>query len=136
MKNLVSHAVECISENPEFLYKALTANDVGANRAHQAGIYVHQDYGKSIFPKDFKKGENVHAEIIIRWFDSGIKDKCKFIYYGKATGTNEFRFTCISRKFRVGDYLLIIKTADEFTGFIFDDGQDAFFRQQLLKLNP
>lgn len=136
MNKIIIHAVECISENPQFFYRELTANDVGANGAHQAGIYVHKDYGKSIFPKDFKKGENVHADIIIKWFDSGIEDKCKFIYYGKARRTDEFRFTCISRKFGVGNHLLIIKTTDEFIGFIFDDGQDSLFRQQLVKLNP
>lgn len=132
---LVKHALECAKDYTDYYCKPLGANDVGANGSHQAGIYVHKDYGKSIFPKKFNKGDNEHADIVIKWFDSGLEDHCRFIYYGKAKRTNEFRLTRISRKFKLGDYLLIIKTDNEFVGFVFDAVQYDTFITQLVKFN-
>lgn len=79
----------------------------------------------------FKKGENVHDEIVINWYDSGLKDHCRFIYYGQAHRTDEFRITRLSRRFQIGDLLLLILIDEEYVGFVFNEYQEAYFRKQL-----
>lgn len=129
---IVNLALELIQESSsQYLFKNITINDTGANGSHQAGVYIHKDTGKLLFKKPFKKGENVHDEIVINWSDSGLKDHCRFIYYGQGLRTNEFRITRLSRRFQIGDLLLLILIDEEYVGFVFNEYQEAYFRKQL-----
>ncbi|MCY4780361.1 hypothetical protein ORI89_11920 [Sphingobacterium sp. UT-1RO-CII-1] len=127
MIDIVAKALECVVNSDGYFYKYLTPNDVGSNGSHQSGIYVRMDDGKKLFPKSFKKGENVHADIKILWYDSKLTSLCNFIYYGKAFGTEEFRITRLNRKFTTGDFLLLVLTNDEYIGFVFDEQQSKKF---------
>lgn len=66
---MVFKALECIKENPEYICKYLTPNDTGENGSHQSGIYINKADGRLLFTKSFKKGENVHSDIIIEYSD-------------------------------------------------------------------
>lgn len=128
---IVNAALELIQESSsKYLFKNITINDTGI-RSHQAGIYIHKDSGKMLFNKSFKKGENVHDEIVIHWYDSGLKNHCRFIYYGKGFRTDEFRITRLSRRFQIGDFLLLILIDEEYVGFVFNEYQEAYFKKQL-----
>ncbi len=65
MRDIVFKALECIKENPEYICKYLTPNDTGENGSHQSGIYINKADGRLLFTKSFKKGENVHSDILI-----------------------------------------------------------------------
>ncbi|WP_104381352.1 EcoRII N-terminal effector-binding domain-containing protein [Sphingobacterium sp. HMA12] len=127
MINIVAKALECVANSDGYFYKYLTPNDVGSNGSNQSGVYVRMGDGKKLFPKSFKKGENVHADIQVLWYDSKLTSLCNFIYYGKALGTEEFRITRLNRKFVTGDLLLLILTTDEYIGFVLNDGQSKEF---------
>lgn len=131
MINIVAKALECVANSDGYFYKYLTPNDVGSNGSNQGGVYVRMDDGKKLFPKPFKKGENVHADIQVLWYDSKLTSLCNFIYYGKALGTQEFRITRLNRKLTAGDLLLLVLTNEEYIGFVFDSQQASdFFRLQ------
>lgn len=123
MGDIVFKALECIKENPEYICKYLTPNDTGENGSHQSGIYINKADGRRLFRKSFKKGENVHSDILIRWFDTNFENHCKFIYYGKGRRKDEFRITCLNRKLKSNDFFLLVKVEEEFIGFIFDNSQ-------------
>lgn len=127
MINLVTKALECVANSDGYFYKYLTPNDIGSNGSNQSGVYVRMDDGKKLFPNSFKKGENVHAEIQILWYDSKLTSLCNFIYYGKALGTEEFRITRLNRKFTTGDFLLLVLTNDEYIGFVLNDEKSKEF---------
>ncbi|MEJ5089104.1 hypothetical protein GEO21_03555 [Sphingobacterium faecium] len=125
--NIVSEALECIENGIAYFCKYLTPNDVGINGAHQGGIYVSLEDGKKIFPKPFRKGENVHAGIEIQWYGSKISRVCNFIYYGKALRTNEFRITRLNRKFQENDFFILVLVDEEYIGFVLDEDQAREF---------
>lgn len=125
--NIVSKALECIENGNAYFHKYLTPNDVGSNGGHQAGIYVSKEDGRKLFPKPFKKGENVHTDIVIKWYGSKISRVCNFIYYGKALRTNEFRITRLERKFHENDFFILVLIGEEYIGFILDDNEAKEF---------
>ena len=125
--NIVSKALECIENGKAFFCKYLTSNDVGSNGGHQAGIYISKDDGRKLFPKPFKKGENVHADIVIKWYGSKISRVCNFIYYGKALRTNEFRITRLERRFQENDFFILVLVDEEYIGFVLDEVQAREF---------
>lgn len=127
MIGIVEKALECVANSDGYFYKYLTPNDVGSNGSHQNGIYVRMEEGRKLFPKSFKKGENVHTDIQVIWYDSKLTSQCNFIYYGKALGTEEFRITRLNRKFMVADFLLLVLTTDEYIGFVLNDEQSKEF---------
>ncbi|MEN5087993.1 EcoRII N-terminal effector-binding domain-containing protein [Sphingobacterium faecium] len=134
MIDIVTKALECVANGDSYFYKYLTPNDVGSNGSNQSGVYVRMDDGKKLFPKSFRKGENVHADIQVLWYDSKRTSLCNFIYYGKALGTEEFRITRLNRKFITGDFLLLVLTNDEYIGFVFDSQQATDFIKTLQSL--
>lgn len=127
MIDIVAKALECVANSDGYFYKYLTSNDVGSNGSNQSGVYVRMDDGKKLFPKSFKKGENVHADIRVVWYDSKLTSLCNFIYYGKALGTEEFRITRLNRKLMSGDFLLLVLTNDEYIGFVLNDERSKEF---------
>ncbi len=127
MIDIVAKALECVANSDGYFYKYLTPNDVGSNGSNQSGVYVRMDDGKKLFPKSFKKGENVHADIQVLWYDSKLTSLCNFIYYGKALGTEEFRITRLNRKLSAGDLFLFVLTNDEYIGFVLNDEQSKEF---------
>lgn len=135
MINIVAKALECVVNSDGYFYKYLTQNDVGSNGSHQNGIYIRINEGRKLFPKSFKKGENVHADIQVLWYDSKLTSMCNFIYYGKALGTEEFRITRLNRKLITGDFLLLVLSNKEYIGFIFDAKQATEFIRLQLKLD-
>ncbi|GEM_PF-1235647 len=127
MIDIVAKALECVANSDGHFYKYLTPNDVGSNGSNQSGLYVRMDDGRKLFPKSFKKGENVHADIQVVWYDSKLTSHCNFIYYGKALGTEEFRITRLNRKLMSGDFLLLVLTNDEYIGFVLNDERSKEF---------
>ncbi|WP_164126414.1 EcoRII N-terminal effector-binding domain-containing protein [Sphingobacterium luzhongxinii] len=127
MADIVKKALECVTNSDGYFYKFLSPNDVGSNGSNQSGVYIHFDDGKKLFPKSFQKGENVHADIQVLWYDSKLTSICNFIYYGKALGTEEFRITRLNRKFVVGDFLLLVLNSEEYIGFVLNDEQSKEF---------
>lgn len=127
MANTITKALECVTNANAYFYKYLTSNDVGSNGSHQYGVYIRKDDGKKLFPKPFKKGENVPVDIKISWYDSKLSEVCNFIYYGKALRTDEFRITRINRKFQDGDFFLLALVGEEYIGFVLNNEQSKDF---------
>jgi len=127
MIDIVAKALECVANSDGYFYKYLSPNDVGSNGSNQSGVYVRMDDGKKLFPKSFKKGENVHVDIQVVWYDSNLTSLCNFIYYGKALGTEEFRITRLNRKLSAGDLFLFVLTNDEYIVFVLNDEQSKEF---------
>lgn len=123
MSDLITKAQECIQNGEAYFYKYLSPNDVGSNGSHQSGVYVKLEDGRRLFPKQFKKGENVHTDIKITWYDTQLVENCRFIYYGKGAKTDEFRITRLNRKFKDGDLLLLVLGQEEYAGFLFNKEQ-------------
>jgi hypothetical protein len=84
--------------------KKLSANDIGATGAHQAGILVPKvDEILSFFPSLNSTIKNPRTKILVRELISGTKWEFNFIYYnnGLFEGTrNEYRLTCMTKYLR------------------------------------
>jgi Restriction endonuclease EcoRII, N-terminal len=107
--------------------KKLSANDIGINGAHQAGILVPKAKDiLSFFPDLNAAIKNPRMTLLVRELADGSKWEFNFIYYNNALfgGTrNEYRLTCMTKYLRaidakVGDDLTFSK--DE-NGSIFVD---------------
>ena len=98
--------------------KKLSANDVGANGAHQAGILVPKDKSiLSFFPRLSEGTKNPRMTLVIREIADCSRWEFNFIYYNNRLfgGTrNEYRLTCMTQYLRaidarVGDDLVFSK---------------------------
>ena len=107
--------------------KKLSANDIGANGAHQAGVLVPKSKDiLSFFPTLNTAIKNPRMTLLVRELADGTKWEFNFIYYNNVQfgGTrNEYRLTCMTKYLRsidakVGDELTFSK--DE-NGSIFVD---------------
>jgi hypothetical protein len=98
--------------------KKLSANDVGINGAHQAGILVPKDKNiLSFFPALNAGTKNPRMNLVVRETTDGSRWEFNFIYYNNRLfgGTrNEYRLTCMTKYLRaidakVGDDLVFSK---------------------------
>jgi hypothetical protein len=98
--------------------KKLSANDIGINGTHQAGILVPKTKDiLSFFPTLNADIKNPRIILVVRECGDGTKWEFNFIYYnnGLFGGTrNEYRLTCMTKYFRaidarVGDELRFFK---------------------------
>jgi hypothetical protein len=107
--------------------KKLSANDIGINGTHQAGILVPKAKDiLSFFPVLNTSIKNPRMTLLVRELADGSKWEFNFIYYNNTLfgGTrNEYRLTCMTKYLRaidakIGDDLTFSK--DE-NGSIFVD---------------
>lgn len=99
---------DCLKYETSFC-KFISANDVGATGAHQAGIYIPLNCWKILFDSPGNKGQNKDRFVTIKW-QSDFETDSRFIYYGQKT-RNEYRITRFGRGF---PYL-----KDEYAGSLF-----------------
>lgn len=134
MKETTSKAIKCTIESEKTFCRYITANDTGANGAHQAGYYMPKSAWPVFFTEPGVRGSNKDTTISILWQED-FKTESRFIYYG--TGTrNEYRLTRFGRGFpflsddRVGDLLVICKMSEnDYKAFVIsgDEEIDEFF---------
>lgn len=95
--------------------KKLSANDIGINGTHQAGILVPKAKDiLSFFPELNVTIKNPRIKLVVRELSGGSKWEFNFIYYNNALfgGTrNEYRLTCMTKYLRAID----AKVGDELT---------------------
>lgn len=113
---------------PHSISKKLTANDIGANGSHQAGILVPKDKEILAFFPDLGCEEKNPRENINFFDDHGERWSFTFIYYNNKFfdehGTrNEYRLTGMTRYLRrahavVGD-IIVLERNDDFRYSIF-----------------
>lgn len=103
--------------------KLITANDVGATGAHQAGFHLPKSSWQLFFDSPGIKGYNKDKYITIQWGDN-LYTESRAIYYGKGT-RNEYRLTRFGQNFpylkenNIDDILIIIKNLnDTYEGFV------------------
>lgn len=106
-----------------FFLKIITANDVGATGAHQAGFHLPKNSWPLFFDSPGQKGQNKDKYVTIRW-NKNIETESRAIYYGKRT-RNEYRLTRFGLNFpylknqNIDDLLLIIRNFDNsYEGFV------------------
>jgi len=123
--------VNTCTKSEGFFFKFISANDVGATGAHQAGFYMPIDIWPLFFDKPGRKGENRDKYIRVHW-DNSFVTESRFIWYGKRT-RSEYRltrgFTFLTDE-NVGDILILAKLDQEnFAGFMLsaDDLIEDFF---------
>lgn len=128
MESFLQKAILSVQKSKAAYCKYLSANDTKATGGHQSGYLV----GKSAWPMFLKespgRGENLKAEITIKWQDD-FETSSTFTYYGASK--NEFRLTNFGKKFpfreedNVGD-LFILSKIDEsyFEAFILSHDED------------
>jgi Restriction endonuclease EcoRII, N-terminal len=66
MKDYAQQAIQMASELPLTYCKFITANDVGATGAHQAGLYIHKDSYEIAFSEPGVRGENKDRFVSIK----------------------------------------------------------------------
>jgi hypothetical protein len=98
--------------------KKLSANDIGINGTHQAGILVPKEENILLFfPKLNPEIKNPRITVLVREKNNAAKWEFNFIYYNNKffSGTrNEYRLTCMTQYLRaidakVGDDLIFSK---------------------------
>lgn len=134
MNEITSKAIKSTIESEKTFCRYITANDTGANGAHQAGYYMPKSAWPLFFTEPGTKGANKDTNISILWQDDFHTDS-RFIYYGIGT-RNEYRLTRFGRGFpfladdRVGDLLVICKMIEnEYRAFVIsgDDDIEEFY---------
>lgn len=134
MDELTSKAIKSTTESEITFCRFITANDTGANGAHQSGYYMPKSAWPMFFTEPGIQGSNKDINISILWQED-FRTTSRFIYYG--TGTrNEYRLTRFGKGFpflsddRVGDLLVICKMAEnDYKAFVIsgDEEIDEFF---------
>lgn len=108
-----------------FLFKFISANDVGTTNSHQSGLYIPQDSWKLVFDVAGKKGENKDESIYINW-NENLDTESRFIWYGKGT-RSEYRLTRFGRGFPylndhyIGSLFVLVRLADRYRAHIIED---------------
>ncbi|NBC82739.1 MAG: restriction endonuclease [Bacteroidetes bacterium] len=129
MDNILEKAILSCNNGIISFSKFITANDTGANGAHQAGFHIHKNAWSLFFNKPGEKGNNKDKFVRIKWQDDFETDS-RFIYYGVGT-RNEYRLTRFGRGFpflnewNIGD-LLVISKKDEYyyEGYVLTSDED------------
>jgi Restriction endonuclease EcoRII, N-terminal len=112
--------------------KKLSANDVGATKAHQAGILVPKDENVlSFFPQLDGTEKNPRMTLVMYERSNRARWEFNFIYYNNRLfgGTrNEYRLTCMTGFLKAID----AKVDDE---LIFSRDENASFEVDILRAN-
>lgn len=126
--HLLDNALKACHGNA-FIYKFISANDVGTTGSHQSGLYMPVDSWLLFFDTACSRGENRDRHIQITWNDE-ITTESRFIWYGAGT-RREYRLTRFGRSFPylgdddVGALFILAKTEeDEYLAYILDADED------------
>lgn len=119
----LQNIIDKINKAKTTFLKLITANDVGATGAHQAGFHLPKNAWKLFFDSPGTKGYNKDKYVTIKW-EGNLKTESRAIYYGKGT-RNEYRLTRFGQHFpylkenNINDILIIIRNFDDtYEGFI------------------
>lgn len=132
MSDILSLAIQSVTQSKGAFCRFLSANDTHATGAHQYGFLLPIAAYPIIFNQGKVKGENKDKTVKIRW-QNDIKTDSRLTYYGKAK--NELRITRFGNDFpffaeeHVGDLLIIAKqTDDDYDGYVLstEDEIDTF----------
>lgn len=129
MESILQKAILSVQKSTIAFSKYITANDVGATGAHQAGFHIPKKAWKLFFENEGEKGSNRDKFIKISWQES-FETESRAIYYG--TGTrNEYRLTRFGRNFpflgdeNIGDLLVFCKMTDDYyKAFVLQSDED------------
>lgn len=136
MENMLDRVVQSVQKSSIAFSKYITANDVGATGAHQAGFHIQKKVWPLFFDTPGTKGTNRDKYVTIRW-QNDFETSSRFIYYGNGT-RNEYRLTRFGRDFpflhdnNIGDLLVLAKMTDHYyEGWVLqsDEDIDEFFIQ-------
>lgn len=132
MDEILSLAIQSVTQSKGAFCRFLSANDTHATGGHQYGFLLPIAAYPIIFNQDKVKGENKDKTVKIRW-QNDLETESRLTYYGKAK--NELRITRFGNDFpffaeeHVGDLLIIAKqTDDDYEGYILstEDDIDTF----------
>ena len=128
MNELLSSAIQSVTQSKGAFCRFLSANDTHATGGHQYGFLLPIAAYPIIFNHDKVKGENKDKTVKIRW-QNDLMTESRMIYYGKAK--NELRITRFGNNFpfleeeHVGDLLIVSKqTDDDYEGFVLSTEED------------
>ena len=129
MNEMTGYAITAVNKARYAFCKFISANDVGATGAHQAGFYIPKNCWPLMFDAPGIKGTNKDRFIKIRW-QNDFETVSRFIYYGSGT-RNEYRLTRLGKNFpffqedNVGDLIIICQIdSDDYSGFILSADED------------
>ena len=132
MSEILSLAIQSVTQSKGAFCRFLSANDTHATGGHQYGFLLPIAAYPIIFNQDKVKGENKDKTVKIRW-QNDLETESRLTYYGKAK--NELRITRFGNDFPfffffyVGDLLIIAKqTDDDYEGYVLstEDDIDTF----------
>lgn len=132
MNEVLSLAIQSVTQSEGAFCRFLSANDTHATGGHQYGFLLPIAAYPIIFNQDKVKGENKDKTVKIRW-QNDLETESRITYYGKAK--NELRITRFGNDFpffaeeHVGDLLIIAKhTDDDYEGYVLstEDDIDTF----------
>lgn len=132
MNDILSLAIQSVTQSKGAFCRFLSANDTHATGAHQYGFLLPIAAYPIIFNQDKVKGENKDKTVKIRW-QNDLETDSRLTYYGKAK--NELRITRFGNDFpffaeeHVGDLLIVAKqTDDDYEGYVLstEDDIDTF----------
>ncbi len=132
MNDILSLAIQSVTQSKGAFCRFLSANDTHATSGHQYGFLLPIAAYPIIFNQDKVKGENKDKTVKIRW-QNDLETESRLTYYGKAK--NELRITRFGNDFpffaeeHVGDLLIIAKqTDDNYEGYVLstEDDIDTF----------
>ena len=132
MSEILSLAIQSVTQSKGAFCRFLSANDTHATGGHQYGFLLPIAAYPIIFNQDKVKGENKDKTVKIRW-QNDLETESRLTYYGKAK--NELRITRFGNDFpffaeeHVGDLLIIAKqTDDDYEGYVLstEDDIDTF----------
>lgn len=128
MNEILSSAIQSVTQSKGAFCRFLSANDTHATGAHQYGFLLPIAAYPIIFNQDKVKGENKDKTVKIRW-QNDLETDSRLTYYGKAK--NELRITRFGNDFpffaeeHVGDLLIIAKqTDDDYEGYVLSSEDD------------
>lgn len=132
MNDILSLAIQSVTQSKGAFCRFLSANDTHATGAHQYGFLLPIAAYPIIFNQDKVKGENKDKTVRIRW-QNDLETDSRLTYYGKVK--NELRITRFGNDFpffaeeHVGDLLIVAKqTDDDYEGYVLstEDDIDTF----------
>lgn len=132
MDEVLSSAIQSVTQSKGAFCRFLSANDTHATGGHQCGFLLPIAAYPIIFNQDKVKGENKDKTVKIKW-QNDLETESRITYYGKAK--NELRITRFGNDFpffaeeHVGDLLIIAKqTDDDYEGYVLstEDDIDTF----------
>ena len=132
MNEVLSLAIQSVTQSEGAFCRFLSANDTHATGGHQYGFLLPIAAYPIIFNQDKVKGENKDKTVKIRW-QNDLETESRITYYGKAK--NELRITRFGNDFpffaeeHVGDLLIIAKHSDDdYEGYVLstEDDIDTF----------